>query len=56
MRKISESDSGDRDGMRKDMREFHRVHMLVLWLTLGVFGAVGLAVWAALSFSGQLAQ
>lgn len=56
MRNRAASDSGDRNGIRKEMREFHRVHMLILWLTLGVFGAVSLAVWATLYFSGQLAQ
>ncbi len=46
----------DRDAMREDMREFHRVYMLTLWLFLGVPAAIGFVIWALLYFSGRLAE
>ena len=56
MTKSNEPRSDDRDGMRNDMREFHRIFMFTLWLFLGMASAIGFVIWATLYFSGQLVE
>jgi hypothetical protein len=50
--KQSAHDNDGPDGMRKDMREFHRTYMLTIWLFVGFCGTIGVILWAALYFSG----